>query len=908
MEYREAQYFFWDSASLAGATQAAVARVDVSFFKRPSANNNASGITNPGATMFLVPAANGVPDLTNILLAPRCRVSYDLCIPTTDANTKTIFEFSPPVTLDTGKGYFFIMHYDGDEDFQLYMDKKGDHIVGTSTNSPGHPQTDIGQYFTFVSSVPTQPANTTPVTNTSVTSTSLANSVVANSSYSTSNWNPITGAVLKFTVYAARYAFNGDRHLASYVNAVAYAPNTQITTPSNAAVNLVTGCVQFTIPSRRYDYLCFDENYSRFERVHSGERCFQRFPYYPGGFATPYRISCTAGSDIIYCPDQNFYWDNEFLRGGLDPEHVICWSLNHYGFGQHATHVRRVIEIIDHYHIRVDAPCQWTNLSCWWHHSPVATIERIEDTLTNGYREKMCILADGTSNVTHRFTNHCFHDVQIPAAGGGVGYSNTDWIVFTGYENIPGFVVGGYPATANIVTNGNGTITAVNFSNLGCGFVYPGNIVYTFYRGANLVSNGSNCSLSCNIGAVFYSEYLGGDGFGGYFNGCHLTNIDVDQAAWAFDFVQPAGSFFTAFNRLVYYSIPNNNCYYGRSFHCDRDEERDEIDIHHGEVYDFRRLCTKNRCIPSWSNELFFCYQANGTVCNAAGGSQNSVVACPPGTSNSSVLVINTSSNGDYASMIIAPTTTTATFSKYIINNDYANEHTNYGNALAKGIEKKVTFANDLFAEDLIVFLTAYKPLGTDVQVYARIFNSADSESFEDKNWTRLNLKDGNGIYSSATDPNSFIELTYGFQSVPNVAYTLAGSVSTQLGNNIITGVGTTLSANLNVGDLVNIYQPLFPNTHQIAVVTASTNSSQITINDAVSNNDMVGTGLTIQKIGYPNQAFNNSLNDNVVRYYNSSMVPFDNYNSYQLKIVLLSNSEILVPRIDDVRAVGASS
>jgi hypothetical protein len=37
-------------------------------------------------------------------------------------------------------------------------------------------------------------------------------------------------------------------------------------------------------------------------------------------------------------------------------------------------------------------------------------------------------------------------------------------------------------------------------------------------------------------------------------------------------------------------------------------------------------------------------------------------------------------------------------------------------------------------------------------------------------------------------------------------------------------------------------------------------------------------------------------------------MVEFDTFNTFQLKIVMLSNNSYLVPKVDDVRAIGVSA
>jgi hypothetical protein len=268
------------------------------------------------------------------------------------------------------------------------------------------------------------------------------------------------------------------------------------------------------------------------------------------------------------------------------------------------------------------------------------------------------------------------------------------------------------------------------------------------------------------------------------------------------------------------------------------------------------------------------------------------------------------------------------------INNDYTNENTNYGNADSKHITTKVNFANGRFAEDLLVYLTAYRPLNTDIKVFARIHNSKDTEAFDDKDWTLLDIIDGN-IYSSSANPDDYIEMTFGFPQSPNVAISLAGTANVEntTTTNVI-GFGTTWStnatANLKSNDLVKIYSPLFPNTFALAVVDTVASDTRFTIKKPITNTTINGTGLTVELIGrvgnstvaslgYPLQAFNNVLNDNVVRYFSRSMVEYDTYDSMQLKVVLLSDLDQVsnndpasipttYPRVDDVRAVGVTA
>jgi hypothetical protein len=206
------------------------------------------------------------------------------------------------------------------------------------------------------------------------------------------------------------------------------------------------------------------------------------------------------------------------------------------------------------------------------------------------------------------------------------------------------------------------------------------------------------------------------------------------------------------------------------------------------------------------------------------------------------------------------------------------------------------------------VYLTAYRPAGTDIQIYARIHNSHDLEVFDDKQWTRLECVDGNKLYSSGSDPTDMIELTYNFQASPNTDVIVSNSVTSTLNGSIITGSNTTFSNSFIENDMIKLYQPLFPNNYIVGIIDTVSNNTQIVLKSPIANNGVVGSGLVLERLEYPLQAFNNITNDNVVRYYNSSRVEFDTFNTFQIKVVLLSNDDHIIPKIDDVKSVAVSS
>jgi hypothetical protein len=74
-----------------------------------------------------------------------------------------------------------------------------------------------------------------------------------------------------------------------------------------------------------------------------------------------------------------------------------------------------------------------------------------------------------------------------------------------------------------------------------------------------------------------------------------------------------------------------------------------------------------------------------------------------------------------------------------LVNNDSTGEDgSSGGNADARYITKTITLAEGQDAEDLKVYLTAYKPSSTDVKVYAKILNSEDGDDFEVRNWIEM--------------------------------------------------------------------------------------------------------------------------------------------------------------------------
>jgi hypothetical protein len=231
------------------------------------------------------------------------------------------------------------------------------------------------------------------------------------------------------------------------------------------------------------------------------------------------------------------------------------------------------------------------------------------------------------------------------------------------------------------------------------------------------------------------------------------------------------------------------------------------------------------------------------------------------------------------------------------------------GLAKSKYLSKVIRFAQDKYAEDIVVYLTGYRPAGTEIKVYAKVHNAADRESFQSKAWTPLVLKDNIDRFSS-TDPNDMYEFTYGFDTAPELQVALPGTGAITYGSNTITTTNNH-SATVTAGDLIRIKDQDFGN-HEVFVVSAA-NTTAISTYRNITTSSLVSAGVTrsdivIDKLKYRNVAWNNVENDNTVRYVNSEYVEFDRYTSMQIKIVLLAEQSHIVPKVEAIQVIGVSA
>ena len=94
------------------------------------------------------------------------------------------------------------------------------------------------------------------------------------------------------------------------------------------------------------------------------------------------------------------------------------------------------------------------------------------------------------------------------------------------------------------------------------------------------------------------------------------------------------------------------------------------------------------------------------------------------------------------------------------------------GNAKSRYISRRVTLEDGFDAQDIKVWLNAYKPKDTDIKVYFRVHNAEDPGSFEERPYVLMVQEtDANRISASETDINEYVYRS----SANNINYTSSG-------------------------------------------------------------------------------------------------------------------------------------
>jgi hypothetical protein len=275
---------------------------------------------------------------------------------------------------------------------------------------------------------------------------------------------------------------------------------------------------------------------------------------------------------------------------------------------------------------------------------------------------------------------------------------------------------------------------------------------------------------------------------------------------------------------------------------------------------------------------------------------------------NSSYLRITNVSNGNFTAN--ATSIVSGAANATIVISEYYDETLDNGFFRAsRYISKNVILASDQNSEDILVFLGAYRPANTNLKVYTKLQNNQDSDKYENKEWSLLLERTPGSLLSSQVDQNDMVELSYGFPQSLNI--TTNSSVCSSSSNTI--NVASPYStSDLAVGNFVYLYDANNAGTgiskfivREIVNIPSANTIVVDPMPSFSSSNAAIGyiPGLQSQS-----GAFLNDRNNNVVRYVSNTDLVFDTYSQFSIKIVPISASTSIVPRVGDMRVLAVQA
>lgn len=228
----------------------------------------------------------------------------------------------------------------------------------------------------------------------------------------------------------------------------------------------------------------------------------------------------------------------------------------------------------------------------------------------------------------------------------------------------------------------------------------------------------------------------------------------------------------------------------------------------------------------------------------------------------------------------------------------YGETGNNVLSSSSRYISKNVILAEGQDAEDLVAYVTAYRPAGTNFKVYAKVLASADPDKFTQKDWSAMVETSSPALLSSAVDRNDYVELVYNFPTTEPVIFSGA-SVNTSSAS-----VTVSSTASFTPGSFIYIVDSDPMGKMNVRQVTGVTNSTHLQVTSApsfVSSNCAVGL---IPGLETEDGAFRYANNFGICRYTTTGDAVFDSFKTFAIKIVPISENPAVVPRMADFRAL----
>ena len=852
--YSKAQSFFIDSNTVQNAATIFLTSLDLFFNSKPTQGSGSSGIFSPGVTVNICPMKDGKPQVSQASSRTIARNEYSYIGVSSDASYGTNFRFQVPIPLKTDSEYAFLISFD-DPGFSLWQNKAGEVDIVTgkiAKNSSG--KTD-GNAFDI-----TNGYSITPLVDTDLKfklkfakfSSQDTTFKITNEAYE----------FIKLTSGSVSGSFIGGEYVylqqANAVGTVAVSSGGSNVTGTATDFGNTTSS-SFTDKISNNDLIIVaNSTVSQVRRVNvvTNTSLLNTTSTFTTS-ATGVNIrTLENGVLTVNTTSTSITGTNTSFDTVLSTGSYIVLTDGTDG----NTVVRQVTSVVNSTAFVVDVIPPFANTTAGYYISPVAKVDKhkaFSDTL---------VLYDSSANSTSYFSS----DKIIK------GVDSTANATLFSLFDLP---LAQYTPRYNVITP-----AGTRFKQ----FVNVANSSYAVIAGKNKEVTNGTANIIDNYSAVIASRSNEVNNPSNLFSNSKSMSASLELISdnpYTSPFVLEDNLDFTTEEFLI-----NNDS--------------------SSEAYGNTRFVTatfnSNTQVASSNN--FIAVSSNPFVNNdvvkyitspgntAIGGLAN----------NNSYYVVSANTTGVKLSSSLNGSVVDITAT---VNSETGHTLKRDGTALSKYVTKVSTLSKDQIAEDLIVYMSAFKPSGTDIEVYAKLWNEEDNDSFHAKNWTKmeLNAPTGSVINSIDSKPSDYVSLTYNIPAYQSGVEVTTGTFGVASATNVITSSFSTVNTYIIPGDLVRVYNPTFPDTFFVDTVTAS-NTTTITVSNTISNNDLVSAGMKVDVITDKNSAYLDNQNYNIVKYHNKNMAKFNGYKSYAIKIVLKSANYYLVPRVAEYRAIAVSA
>ena len=223
------------------------------------------------------------------------------------------------------------------------------------------------------------------------------------------------------------------------------------------------------------------------------------------------------------------------------------------------------------------------------------------------------------------------------------------------------------------------------------------------------------------------------------------------------------------------------------------------------------------------------------------------------------------------------------------------------GNA-TRYISKNVYLASGQDADDLVCYLGAYRPPGTNIQVFTKGVAAIDNEDLSVKSWSYMTETSSPALLSSLVDRNDIVELSY---DLPTSVQLYAANGSGNNTSTILNVPATGSTSGIKPGSFLYIADTSGTTTSfNVRQVMSIANATSVLLSSNLSfTSSNVGIG-TIPGLLSKTGMFKNSLNNGQVRYCTATDSVYDTVINFAVKIVLSADSSQVVPRLTDMRTL----